>query len=413
MKRTRRLITLTILCALLATLTAAWGVSASAPADGPWVSSTNLPAIAVRFDTEFYNGKMYLPGFRTDGAGTTDGSIWVYDVALDTWSDTGIDMPVPVSNYTIAKLTDANGTGLYIFGGRDSGGACTTTVQVYYPDTNTTAVIATDPFAGTVNGAAVFPGGVAVTGNKGYAWGGFCGGTTAPYTSIQTWVFNPMAAAGSRWTAGPDLPAPGAYQAGAVLNGKVYSIGGDSFDGASLTAYADVLMLDPANLGAGWQAKAAIPLPSSGAPGCDESRAFAFDTSSGWSLAGKIVLAGCGQWDQTLTALPDSFLYDGASDSWTTFASLNTARRNHAGAFIVDNATSGRMWVGGGYEPTGVNVGTNTTETYMITYSAPTAVGLGGFSARGSDMTLGLVVGGVLLILALLWVQRRHVAPRA
>ena len=172
-------------------------------------------------------------------------------------------------------------------------------------------------------------------------------------------------------------------------------------------------MLDPANRGAGWQAKASIPLPSSGAPGCDESRAFAFDTSSGWSLAGKIVLAGCGQWDQTQTTLTDSFLYDGASDSWTTFASLNAARRNHAGAFIVDNATSGRMWVGGGYTPTGVNVGTNTTETYMITYSAPTAVGLGGFSARGSDMTLGLVVGGLLLILALLWVQRRRVAPRA
>lgn len=413
MKRTRRLITLILLCALLATLTAAWGVSASAPADGPWVYSTTLPAVAVRFDTEFYNGKMYLLGFRTDGAGTTDGSIWVYDAALDTWSDTGIDMPVPVSNYTIAKLTDANGTGLYIFGGRDSGGACTTTVQVYYPDTNTTAVLATDPFAGTVNGAAIFPGGVVAVGNKAYAWGGFCGGTTAPYTGIQTWIFNPAAAAGSRWTAGPDLPAPGAYQAGAVLNGKVYSIGGDVFDGASLTAYADVLMLDPANLGAGWQAKAALPLPSSGAPGCDESRAFGFDTSSGWSLAGKIVLAGCGQWDQSQTTLTDSFLYDGASDSWTTFASLNAARRNHAGAFIVDNATSGRMWVGGGYVPTGVNVGTNTTETYMITYSAPTAVGLGGFSARGSDMTLGLVVGGLLLILALLWIQRRRVTPRA
>ena len=68
-------------------------MSASAPADGPWVYSTNLPAVAVRFDTEFYNGKMYLLGFRTDGAGTTDGSIWVYDAALDTWSDTGIDMP--------------------------------------------------------------------------------------------------------------------------------------------------------------------------------------------------------------------------------------------------------------------------------------------------------------------------------
>ena len=78
-----------------------------------------------------------------------------------------MDMPVPVSNYTIAKLTDGTGVGLYIFGGRDIAGLCTTTVQVYYPDTNSTAVIATDPFAGTVNGAAVFPGGVVTAGNKG------------------------------------------------------------------------------------------------------------------------------------------------------------------------------------------------------------------------------------------------------
>ena len=76
---------------------------------------------------------------------------------------------------------------------RGSAGLCTTTVQVYYPDTNTTAVLAADPFAGTVNGATVFPGGVVSVGNKGYAWGGFCGGTTSPYTGSQTWIFDPAA----------------------------------------------------------------------------------------------------------------------------------------------------------------------------------------------------------------------------
>jgi len=411
-KRTRRLFTVVVLCALLLTLTAAWNVSASPLADGPWVYSTSLPATMVRFDTEYYNSKMYLLGYRTDGTGTTDGSVWIYDVATDVWSDSGVDMPVPVSNYTIAKLNDANGVGLYIFGGRDAAGLCTTTVQVYYPDTNTTATLAADPFPGTVNGATIFPGGVAVTGNQGYAWGGFCGGTTAPYTGIQTWIFNPMAAAGSRWSAGPDLPANGAYQASATLDGKIFSVGGDTFDGASLTAYGDVLMLDPANLGGGWQTKAALPIPTSGAPGCDESRAFGFDTASGWSLAGKIVLAGCGQWDQTSTALPDSFVYDGGADTWATFASLNQARRNHAGAFIIDNASSGRLWVGGGYIPGGTNLGTSTTETYQISHQAPTAVGLADFSARGSDMAL-VVLAAALLSLGLLTVARRRSAPRA
>ncbi len=125
MKRTSSLFSLVLMLSLLLMLTTFVVAGASAPNDGPWVYSTDLPAVAVRSDTEFYNGKMYMLGYRTDGAGTTDGSVWVYDAALNTWSDTGVDMPVPVSNYTIAKLTDGTGVGLYIFGGRDSAGACT------------------------------------------------------------------------------------------------------------------------------------------------------------------------------------------------------------------------------------------------------------------------------------------------
>ena len=412
MKRTSSLFSLVLMLSLLLMLTTFVVAGASAPNDGPWVYSTDLPAVAVRSDTEFYNGKMYMLGYRTDGAGTTDGSVWVYDAALNTWSDTGVDMPVPVSNYTIAKLTDGTGVGLYIFGGRDSAGACTDAVQVYYPDTNTTAAIATDPWTGVVNpGERVFPGGVVAVGNKAYAWGGFCGTTTAPFTGSQTWVFDPAAAAGSRWTAGPNLPTPGAYQNGAALDGKIYSIGGDSYDGAALIAYPDVLMLDPANLGAGWQTKASIPTPSSGAPGCDESRAFGFDTASIWSLAGKIVLAGCGQWDQDPTALADNFVYDGATNAWSSFASLNQARRNHAGAFIVDSATSGRMWVGGGYIPGAVNTGTATTETYQVS-TVPTAVSLTGFSANASASARlpWLALGAALLMVGAGALARRRLA---
>jgi hypothetical protein len=320
------------------------------------------------------------------------------DLATQVWSDTGVDMPVPVSNYSIARLTDANGVGLSIFGGRDDAGACTTTVQVYYPDTNSTATFATDPWAGQVNGAIVFPGAVEVVGNKAYAWGGYCGGTTAPYVGSDTYIFDPMAAAGSRWTAGPALPIGVAYSASAVLDGMVYSIGGDTFDGASLFALPDVFALDPANLGGGWVAKANIPTPSSGTPGCGETRAFGFDTASGWSLAGQIVLAGCGQWPDPY---PDSFLYTAASNSWTTFANTNVARRNDAGAFIIDSGgLTGRMWIGGGYIPGGTNLGTNTTETYDVTRQPPTAVTLEEFSgAPTSNMLLLVGLGAVLVVL--------------
>ena len=69
MKRTSSLFSLVLMLSLLLMLTTFVVAGASAPDDGPWVYSTDLPALAVRFDTEFYNGKMYLLGYRTpDGA---------------------------------------------------------------------------------------------------------------------------------------------------------------------------------------------------------------------------------------------------------------------------------------------------------------------------------------------------------
>ncbi len=370
--------------------------TAATPEDGPWAYATDLPFVTYRIDAEFYDGKLYVTGYREESGGT-DGSVWVYDPLLDAWSDTGVDLPVPVSNYTIAKLEDANGVGLYVFGGRDTAGSCTTAVQVYYPDLNTASVVATDPWPGTVNASPVFPGGVVVVGGLGFAWGGFCGATTPPYTSNETWIFDPLAAAGSRWTSGPTLPSPGAYQAGALLDGIIYSIGGDTYDGINLYPYATVLSLDPGNLGAGWQARAPLPLPSSGIVGCESTQAFGFDTGSAWSPAGHIVVAGCGQWPDQLA---DSFLYDGASNSWTTFDPLNLARRNHGGAFILDGPLGGRMWVGGGFIPGGTNLGTATAETYAL--ALPRAV-----VAEIPTLTpFGLAAFGALLAAAAL--RARH-----
>ena len=112
---------------------------------------------------------MYMLGYRTDGAGTTDGSVWVYDAVLNTWSDTGVDMPVPVSNYTIAKLTDSTGVGLYIFGGRNSGERARRPCRCTIPPPTRRRRSLPMPGVATLNSATVFPGGVAVVGNKAYA----------------------------------------------------------------------------------------------------------------------------------------------------------------------------------------------------------------------------------------------------
>ena len=107
------------------------------------------PFAGTRFDGELYaaSNRIFFLGFRTTGD-VTDGSVWYYDLASKTYADTGVDMPVPVSNYGIAALNDPTGLGFYIFGGRDANAAIVTTIQAYYPATNTTAVISSDEGSG-------------------------------------------------------------------------------------------------------------------------------------------------------------------------------------------------------------------------------------------------------------------------
>jgi N-acetylneuraminic acid mutarotase len=185
---------------------------------------------------------------------------------------------------------------------------------------------------------------VVVAGNKAYAFGGF----SATALSAETWIYDPMAPAGTRWTQGPDLSMARAYIASAVLvNRFIFAIGGDDWDGTSLIPQPIVERLDTQNLGAGWIQVADLPPASSGIAGCDENRAF--------GIGKYIVVAGCGQWNAVPSELVDCFQYDALADTWTTYPSLNEARRNHAGA-LVRRGTHTAFYVLGGRQETDDNI---------------------------------------------------------
>src|SRR5437867_11862107 len=83
-----------------------------------WTFGPSVPFGATRWDGELYKPtkRVYLLGFRA-ADNSTDGSVWYFDAVAHTYVDTGVDMPVPVSNYQISALTDASGAlGFYIFG---------------------------------------------------------------------------------------------------------------------------------------------------------------------------------------------------------------------------------------------------------------------------------------------------------
>jgi hypothetical protein len=265
-------------------------------------------------------------------------------------------MPSAVSNYSIAALNDADGVlGLYIFGGRtdDNGGTIVTDVQVYYPGSNTATKLGEgDAWPGTTpSGCVSLPAmGVAVVNNRAIVVGGAAftaNGCVADENSAQTWVFDPTAGVGSKWSKGPDLTMARGYITTAVLESSgprhrdtIYAIGGDVNDAGTLLPQTIVERWKLGN--AAWVDRSVADLPEP----CDESQAFAFNAGP---LANTITLAGCGQWPN---ALPDVLQYDSAADSWSTVGSLLEARRNQAGANIGTDKNP-KLFVVGGYNADG------------------------------------------------------------
>jgi hypothetical protein len=301
-----------------------------------WTFGNDSPFAGTRFDGQYDSTtkRVYFLGFRTTGD-ATDGSVWYYDTVTKTYTDTGVDMQVPVSNYAIAALTDSKGLGFFIFGGRDANATIVTTVQVYRPAQNKASVISSDPWPGQTPAACIsLPAmGVAAVHNQAVVVGGvsFSANGCVDDNSRQTWLFDPNAAAGSRWTQGPHLNLARGYITTAVSNGVVYAIGGDTNSAGSLFATPTVERWKFGS--AAWKDGAVADLPEP----CDESQAFA--------LSNTIVLAGCGQWP---SALPDTNVYNLTTNTWSAAGPLNDNRRNHAGA-IYKSGHKMIMYILGGY----------------------------------------------------------------
>jgi hypothetical protein len=349
--RHRNLVRLVLAIAVAGSTLSAFSVAASARPhpDGAvpdvvvdWTLGTPAPFAGTRFDGQHVPPlrRIYFLGFRTLGD-ATDGSVWYYDLFTDTYTDTGVDMPVPVSNYQIAALRDASGLGLYIFGGRDATPTAIDTVQVYYPALNTAVVVSSDPYPGeTPSGCTSLPAtGVAAFNNKAYVLGGlgFASLGCVDENSSQTWIFDPLAPDGSRWTQGPDLNVARGYLNTAVLGHEIFAIGGDQNIGGTLFATSTVESWMPSQ--PGWDDAGIADLPTV----CGESQAFGYGSGP---LGHGIVLAGCGQWPN---AVPDTYFYDHATNAWSVVGSLNENRRNHAGAWIPRGDSRATMFVLGGY----------------------------------------------------------------
>jgi len=343
---------------------------------GFWQDVPDAPFAFSRFDGgyTFQNNRIYFLGGRLSD-GSTDGSVW-YLTPDGDYYDTGVDLVTPVSNYTMNLVEDTIDWGFYIFCG-NQGGIQSKSVQIYYPSTMTAIQLGPEdnyPGSGSCTSALNV-----VYNNKVYIAGGFNPGI-APYNWGETWVFDPMADPGSRWTqiTSANLNLPRAYIMGTVIDDKIYAIGGDWYDptstvcGASLCSEPIVEVLDLSEPVLFWNDAAVSDLPE----GCSQGRAYGFDTISqyadpdGTPLAGRIVTT-CSTFAEESERV---YVYTSRADKWEIFPSLNHARRNQAAEFIpISQLNLGLLYNWGGIYDGDSNVLT-TPERYTVTTNGCTVL---------------------------------------
>ena len=373
---------------------------ANTPADwsGSWQMGPNFDATLIgcvagngiaRITAAYYPelDRVYFLGARCED-NNTYGSVFYFDPVDGTYHDTLVDMQTPVSNYQVVRIDDdgnGNGPGLYIVGGRTQSGVQSSAVQVYYPDDNTVATIATDPFPPAV---PYSPGGVVSVADKIYVFGGFDGTAVNAFT----YIYDSAAAAGSRWTlTACNLPTPRSYIASVGLNGKIYAMGGDDYTGGTLVPLNDTVVLDTADLGSCWQdgLMADLPAVNGDATGVyvDENYIGGgiFVIGGNFSTIGRLV-----------------YRYDVAGDLWESFPDLvipapATGRRNQAAVYIP--AVGERvpaLWTFGGYDGSGTNAMTDSSEVYSNILLQPDAwevLGVPGSTAEDTFTQINLIGG--------------------
>jgi hypothetical protein len=323
------------------------------------------------------NGDIYLLGGRhgVDGEDWALNKILQYAPVSDSWTvkagqiDSGASQgEIYSANMAAGVLTDSsNNVRIYAIGGASVNSQEATTVRVYDPIADTVTNLTGDSWPITATRVA---GGYAVYNNKMYLFGGFSyqGGSTGKgQVFTDTWRFDPTAPTGSKWTQMPNtnLHLGRAYIASAVVDGKLYAIGGDTYTPGipgTLVPVNNVEMMDLTQQNPVWVNVASLPTARG------DMGAWGYDTGSGYEIAGKVAVAG-GHYD-----VPDNigYLYDPVANSWSAFPNMIDATRNYGYTEL-----NGFLYALGGYDYTlGTPSGANFNQRYDAS-GPPTATPTG------------------------------------
>ncbi len=295
-----------------------------------WTTGASTPAPVVRGTGAWFaaNNRFYVLGGRSsDAVGSDYMNPMEYDPSSNTWTTKAATLPSnEVNNMVAGVLTDAGTPYIYVVGGSAAGAATATpTVRRYDPIADVITTVTTDPWPAIAN---TLPGGAVVLNNKLYVFGGF---VISVSMSTEIWVFDPAAAAGSRWTLKTAaLPTAIGYVPVAAVGGLIYIGGGSTWTAATSTLgdSASSYVYDPtadtiASI-------AAIPRATGETHAVNEGGRL-------WVLGGGRVAPNPSN---------EVDVYDTTLGTWSLGPAFAIARRNAA----IDIDSAGTVYMLGGYE---------------------------------------------------------------
>lgn len=293
---------------------------------------------------EVLDGKVYVAGGLPNPNTSISAHFDAYDPVSDAWTQLAT-LPEPRHHMT---LTAVNGL-LYGVGGFSGGfpnWRAQPTMVVYDPSSNTWATSVDLPAARAEGVAAAVDGELYMIGGRVRATGD-AQHFNDHIDTTRNEAFDP---ATGQWSKRADAPTARNSAASAVIDGKIFVVGGRQFsrnpDGSTPQVNVPNLeAYDPAT--DRWETRSPMPAARGGL--------------AATAANGKLYVFGGEQWVPDRAVFADSWVYDPEADTWDILPPLPTPRHG-LGAAAVGN----RIFVFGGGTWTGGNYATTVNEVLML-----------------------------------------------
>lgn len=306
---------------------------------GFWIGP-EIPVAAMYSASAFRESDMtiYQAGGLSSAGQPLSPDIYAIDTVTNQGSDTGAALAGGRFYHASVCLDDHGREKIYFVGGLSGSGTIADDVEVYDPVEGTVTLLTQDPLPAGIDG---IPGTYAVCGNKLYIIG--LARLSAPFQSGKTWVFDPMAPAGSRWSMlAAELDEPRFFGGSAVIGDRIYVIGGvTQINANDIIAHSVVSVLDTASDIPVWRDDVAASLPGA----VFFNAAVAIPAGANVERAGQILT--CGGYNEDFSN--GAYWYDPAGNSWTDARPLQNMRLLTRHIHMVPKSRGPSIWVLGGH----------------------------------------------------------------